>query len=56
MTAVRERRVYCVSDELFNTPAHTLVGGLRAIRWALHPTLFRQPRGIRGIDDGENIA
>ena len=56
MTAVRERRVYCVADELFNTPAHTLVGGLRAIRWALHPTLFWQPKGIRGIDDGENIA
>lgn len=49
--AVRERRVFCVSDELFNTPAHTLVGGLRAIRWALHPGLFSRPKGIRGIED-----
>jgi iron complex transport system substrate-binding protein len=49
--AVRKRRVYCVSDELFNTPAHTLVGGLRAIRWALHPKLFPRPDGIRGLDE-----
>lgn len=52
--AVRERRVYCVNDELFNTPAHTLAGGLRAIRWALHPALFWQPRRIRGIDEGRD--
>lgn len=51
-TAVLNRRVYCVADELFNTPAHTLVGGLRAIRWALHPELFWKPGGIRSIDDG----
>jgi iron complex transport system substrate-binding protein len=54
-TALRKRRVYCVSDELFNTPAHTLVGGLRAIRWALHPKLFSRPSGIRGLDDGKEI-
>jgi iron complex transport system substrate-binding protein len=50
-TAVRERRVYCVTDELFNTPAHTLAGGLRTIRWALHPQKFWHPEGIRGMDD-----
>ena len=50
-TAVREGRVYCVTDELFNTPAHTLVGGLRAIRRALHPQRFWRPAGIRGLDD-----
>jgi iron complex transport system substrate-binding protein len=49
--AVRDQRVYCVADELFNTPAHTLMGGLRATRWALHPELFWQPEGIRGLDD-----
>ncbi len=52
--AVREGRLYCVADELFNTPAHTLVGGLRAIRWALHPARFGRPEGIRGIGDGVN--
>ena len=50
-SAVRAGRLYCVADELFNTPAHTLVGGLRAIRWALHPELFGRPEGIRGIDE-----
>jgi iron complex transport system substrate-binding protein len=54
--AVRERRVYCVADELFNTPAHTLVGGLRAIRWALHPDRFWRPMGIRGLSDGDNAG
>lgn len=50
-TAVQERRVYCVADELFNTPAHTLVGGLRAIRWALNPQKYWRPDGVRGLDD-----
>lgn len=54
--AVRDGRVYCVADELFNTPAHTLMGGLRAIRWALHPELFPRPVGIRGIEDEAAIG
>jgi iron complex transport system substrate-binding protein len=47
LPAVRARRVFCISDELLNTPATSLIGGLHAIAWALHPTLFQQPRGIR---------
>ncbi|HLJ78086.1 MAG TPA: ABC transporter substrate-binding protein, partial [Acidobacteriaceae bacterium] len=31
MRAVREGRVYCIADELLNTPAPTLVDGLRAM-------------------------
>jgi iron complex transport system substrate-binding protein len=54
-TAVKERRVYCVADELFNTPAHTLAGGLRAIRWALYPQRFWRPEGIRGLDEVAHI-
>ena len=50
MRAVREGRVYCINDELLNTPAHCLVGGLRAIAWALHPNVFKKPDGIRAID------
>ena len=50
-TAAKERHVFCVADELFNTPAHTLVGGLRAIRWALHPRIFWRPEGLRGIGE-----
>lgn len=42
-------RVFCIADELLNTPASTLIGGLRAIAWALHPELFEKPAGIRPI-------
>ncbi len=38
--AVRECRVYCIADELLNTPAPTLVDGLHAIAAALHPDHF----------------
>jgi iron complex transport system substrate-binding protein len=47
--AVRDRRVFCISDELLNTPAASLVQGLRAIAWALHPERFPRPEGIRQI-------
>ena len=47
--AVQNGRVFCISDELFNTPASSLIGGLNAIAWALHPTLFPRPVGIRQI-------
>jgi iron complex transport system substrate-binding protein len=40
LRAVRNRQVYCVPDELFNTPAPTLLEGLAAIAYILHPTLF----------------
>jgi iron complex transport system substrate-binding protein len=47
LPAARERRVFCISDELLNTPASNLIEGLHAIAWALHPELFLRPRGIR---------
>jgi iron complex transport system substrate-binding protein len=53
-SAVRQGRLYCVADELFNTPAHTLVGGVRAIRWALHPELFGRTEGIRAIGEEDS--
>jgi iron complex transport system substrate-binding protein len=40
LRAVRNRQVYCIPDELFNTPAPTLLEGLAAIASILHPTLF----------------
>ncbi len=49
LPAVRERRVFCINDELLNTPSSSLLGGLDAIAWALHPELFEPPRGIRRI-------
>jgi iron complex transport system substrate-binding protein len=48
-TAVRESRVYCISDELLNTPAPTLVLGLRALASAIHPATFGPQRGLRSI-------
>ncbi len=50
LPAVRTQRVFCINDELLNTPASSLLGGLDAIAWALHPELFEKPRGIRQID------
>ncbi len=49
LPAVRDQRVFCINDELLNTPASSLIGGLQAIAWALHPELFSQPAGIRRI-------
>jgi len=51
LPAVRAHRVYCINDELLNTPATSLIGGLRAIAWALHPDQFPKPAGIRQIVD-----
>ncbi len=34
---MRNSQVYCISDELLNTPAPTLVAGLRALAGAIHP-------------------
>jgi len=47
-SAGRSRRVYCVRDELLNTPAPTLLDGLRALEAATHPDMFPQiPAGLR---------
>lgn len=47
--AARTSRVYCIRDELLNTPAPTLLQGLDALAWAIHPELFPRPEGIRQI-------
>lgn len=49
VSAVRDHRVYCINDELLNTPSPTLIGGLHAIAWALHPREFPAAQGIRRI-------
>jgi len=49
--AARDGRVFCISDELLNTPASNLVDGLHALAWALHPEMFAKPRGIRRIGE-----
>lgn len=47
--AVRAARVYCVRDEYLNTPAPTLLHGLDALAFAIHPELFPRTEGIRQI-------
>ena len=49
LPAVLCQRVFCINDELLNTPASTLLAGLDAIAWAMHPDMFEKPAGIRQI-------
>jgi iron complex transport system substrate-binding protein len=53
--AARESHVYCISDELLNTPAPTLIAGLHALAAAIHPELDGDPLqvtpGLRSITD-----
>ena len=48
-TAAWTSQVYCISDELLNTPAPTLVAGLRALAGAIHPAVFGPQAGLRSI-------
>jgi iron complex transport system substrate-binding protein len=50
-TAALKGRVFCIRDELLNTPAPTLLHGLDALAFALHPELFPNTKGIRRITD-----
>jgi iron complex transport system substrate-binding protein len=47
--AARSGRVFCIRDEFLNTPAPTLLHGLRALAYAIHPELFACTEGIRQI-------
>jgi iron complex transport system substrate-binding protein len=47
--AARASRVYCIRDEHLNTPAPTLLRGLDALAFAIHPELFPVAEGIRQI-------
>ncbi|MGA8502734.1 MAG: ABC transporter substrate-binding protein [Candidatus Sulfotelmatobacter sp.] len=47
--AARASRIYCVRDEHLNTPAPTLLRGLDALAFAIHPEIFARTEGIRQI-------
>jgi len=51
MPPAQQGRVYCIRDEFLNTPAPTLVHGLQAMAFALHPQDFPKAPGIRCITD-----
>jgi iron complex transport system substrate-binding protein len=47
--AAQSNRVYCIRDEYLNTPAPTLLQGLDALAFAIHPEVFACTKGIRQI-------
>ncbi len=47
MAAAQQGRVFCISDELLNTPAPTLIDGLRALAAAIHPERFAAVPGLK---------
>jgi len=47
--AGRSGKVFCIRDEYLNTPAPTLLSGLDALAFAIHPEIFPCPTGIRQI-------
>jgi iron complex transport system substrate-binding protein len=51
MAAAVNGRVFCIRDEWLNTPAPTLLQGLDALAFALHPEVFPSTKGIRRITD-----
>jgi iron complex transport system substrate-binding protein len=51
LRAVKNNRVFCIADELLNTPAPTLIGGLDALAQSIHPALF----GAIGAKSGRQI-
>lgn len=49
-SAAKNARVYCIRDELLNTPGPALVEGLRALACAIHPEIFGESHpGLRRI-------
>jgi len=55
-SAARNLQIYCISDELLNTPAPTLVSGLRALAGAIHPAVFGPQPGLRSTVQVEGRA
>jgi iron complex transport system substrate-binding protein len=55
MRAVGDQRVFCVRDDFLNTPAPTLLHGLRALASAIHPDRFPQAPGLRWIGESNPI-
>ncbi len=49
--AAEAGRVYCIRDEFLNTPAPTLLKGLDALAFAIHPEVFPAVEGIRRITE-----
>jgi len=48
-SAALSENVFCIRDEFLNTPAPTLMHGLDALAFAIHPEVFPRTKGIRQI-------
>jgi len=48
-SAALSARIFCIRDEFLNTPAPTLLQGLQALAFAIHPEFFARTKGIRQI-------
>ncbi|HWZ12474.1 MAG TPA: ABC transporter substrate-binding protein [Acidobacteriaceae bacterium] len=55
LPAAQNSRVYCIPDEWLNTPAPTLLDGLRALAAALHPECFVTPSNVRQLANAVTI-
>jgi len=51
LSAARERQIFCVPDEFLNTPAPTLLEGLRALAGIIHPELFPAHPRVKRLGD-----
>ena len=49
-SAAQNGRVFCIPDEWLNTPATTLLNGLRALAAAIHPEIVPAPARLRRIN------
>ena len=52
LSAVRQGRIFCIADEWLNSPAPSILLGLRALAAALHPSRFDpkdQPRSFHTV-------
>ena len=52
LNAVRQGRIFCIADEWLNSPAPSILLGLRALAAALHPSRFDlkdQPRSFHTV-------
>ena len=50
LRAVRSGRVYCIPDQLLNTPAPSLLDGLRALAAGIYPQIFGGNSNLRALD------
>jgi iron complex transport system substrate-binding protein len=49
LRAVQSGRVYCIPDELLNTPATNLLDGLQALASGIHPEIFGKGQNLRTL-------